>query len=195
MKTWICNLNLIKQATNTPLDAISAVFSLLAIGLAFFIPRRIMVNQMYSDLVREYRSTEMGAAIVAMFHFFGHDCKNDVSNIHREYIKRYKKQIGNKPPEDIDFSKTLHFQRRMLSQFYSDMAMLYYEHRIFGLSKRKLKYWFTPNEVKLLGLLLYMVEPAKERFIQADDVTDAPDDDTPMNHLIKRLYDEVEGWE
>jgi hypothetical protein len=193
MEQWFCNL--VKQAKCTPLDMVSAVFSIIAILLAWFIPRRIMINQLYAELVREYRSTEMGAAILAIFHFFVHDCQNDISNIHSKYIEKYEKQIASHNPEKIDFSKTLHFQRRLLAQFYSDMAMLHYEHRVFGLSKRKLKTWITPNEVKLLGLLLYMVEPAKLCFIQADDVTDAPDDDIPMNRLIKRLYDEVEGWE
>jgi hypothetical protein len=135
----------------------------------------------------------MGVAILAIFHFFANDCNNDVLSIHDEYINNYKKEMGSRPPEDIGFSKTLHFQRRMLSQFYSDMAMLHYRYRIFGLSKRELKAWFTPNEVKLLGILLYMAEPAKECFIEANDVTDVPDDDIPMNHLIKRLYDEIEG--
>jgi hypothetical protein len=184
--------NLIKQAVCTPLDVISAGLSFIAVILAVSIPFRIMVNQLYSDLVRDYRSTEMGAAVLAVFHFFVYDCKNDVSNIHGEYIKKYNEQIRNHPFEKIDFSRTLHFQRRLLSQFYTDMAELYWGHKFFDLSKRKLKNWFTPSEVKLLGILLYMVNPAKEVFVQADDITEPPDDDTPMNRLLKRLYDTVE---
>jgi hypothetical protein len=193
MEQWFCNL--VKQAKCTPLDMVSAVFSIIAILLAWFIPHRIMINQLYAELVHEYRSTEIGTAIWAILHFFVHDCQNDVSNIHSKYIDKYEKQIVSQDPEKIDFSKTLHFQRRLLAQFYSDMAMLRYEYRGFRLSKRKLKDWFTPNEVKLLGILLYMAEPAKEVFIQAGDVTELPDDDTPMNRWIKRLYDEVEEWE
>jgi hypothetical protein len=154
-----------------------------------------MVNQLYSDMVRDYRSTEMGAAVLAVFHFFVHDCKNDVSNIYGEYIKKYNEQIGNFPSEKIDFSKTLHFQRRLLSQFYTDMAELYCGYKFFDTSKRKLKNWFTPNEVKLLQILIYMVKPAKEVFVQADDITELPDDDTPMNRLLKRLYNTVEDME
>jgi hypothetical protein len=190
----ICFVERIPGAAScNPLDVISIVLSLFALVLAWLIPRRIMVNQLYSELLHEYRGTEMGAAIWAIFHFFTHDCKNDVSNIRSEYIAKYNKQIGNQDSEKIDPAKTLHFQRRLLSQFYSDMAALHYEHGLLGLSKRKLKSWFTPNEVKLLSILLYMAEPAREVFIQANDVPEPPDDDIPMNRLIKRLYDEVEG--
>jgi hypothetical protein len=178
-----------------PLDAIGIVLSFFALVFALSIPRRIMVNQLYSELLQEYRGTEMGVAILAIFHFFTHDCKNDVSNIRSEYNDKYTKQICNQYFEKIDFSKTLHFQRRLLSQFYADLAMLRYEYRFFGLSKRKLKAWFTPNEVKLLGVLLYMTDQAKKVFIQANDVPEPPDDNIPMNQLIKRLYDEVAGCE
>jgi hypothetical protein len=190
----ICFLKKIPSAAYcNPLDAIGIVFSFSALVFAFLIPRRIMVNQLYSELLHEYRGTEMGAAIWAIFYFFTHDCKNDVSNIRSEYIDKYKKQIENRDSEKIDPAKTLHFQRRLLSQFYYDMAALRYEHRFPGLPKRKLKDWFTPNEVKLLSILLYMAEPAKEVFIQANNIPEPPDDDIPMNRLIKRLYDEVEG--
>ncbi|MDR0601471.1 MAG: hypothetical protein LBG42_03750 [Treponema sp.] len=140
MEQWLCNL--VKQAKCTPLDAIGIVLSLFALGFAWFIPRRIMVNQMYANLVQEYRTAEMGTAILAIFYFFAHDCNNNVSNIHRAYIDKYKKQVTARLSEKIDlidFSRTLHFQRRQLAQFYSDMAMLRYNYRFLGLSKRKIQ--------------------------------------------------------
>jgi hypothetical protein len=154
-----------------------------------------MVNQMYADFVKEYRSTEMGAAILTIFKFFVKDCKNNVANIYDKYKEKYKDQITNKSSEDIDFSKTLHFQRRLLSQFYFSMALLRYEHHFPRLSTKKLKIWMTSSEAKLLSILLYMVKPASEVFERAGDIPESPEDDVPMNCLLHKLYEEVDGWE
>jgi hypothetical protein len=61
--------------------------------MAFCIPRRIMINQLYADLVQEYRSAEMGAAILAIFRFYIRDCKEDVGLIDSTYKEKYEIQI------------------------------------------------------------------------------------------------------
>ncbi|MDR0683779.1 MAG: hypothetical protein LBF83_01430 [Spirochaetaceae bacterium] len=178
------------------LSAISAVFSFIALILAYHIPHRVMVNQIYSDLVKEYRSPEMGGAILAIFRFYVKDCQNNVHAINEEYKKKYEKQI-NKPLEgdkSINYAGTLHFQRRLVAQFYYDMARLRYEER---LPTKHLREWFTPREVTLLAIILHMVDASLGLFEEAHDVPEPPDmeDGVLLNKRIHKLYEEVEGWE
>jgi hypothetical protein len=193
MMTALCILNYIQCNLLEVLTLLTAVLTLV---VAFYIPRRITVNQIYADFVKEYRSAEIGGAVFAIFDFFVNTCKNKVENIHDEYIDKYNDQIKNNPSKDsIDYPKTLHFQRRLVSQFYFSMAMLRYEYRFPRLSTKNLKIWMTPSEVKLLDILLYMAKPASEVFERAGDLPEPPEDDVPMNRLLYKLYEEVEGWE
>jgi hypothetical protein len=110
------------------------------------------VNQIFADLLREYRSSEMGAATLSVFRFY----KDNSNDIDGKYKEIYDEQIKNKlkGKEHIDYSQTLHFQRRLIAQFYSNLAYLRYTMRFPRLSTKQLRYWFTPNEVKLLGIIL-----------------------------------------
>jgi len=185
------------------LDKLQLIITILTLVIAIitliFI-NKIMVNQIYANLIADYRSPEMGAAILALFNFYKKDCKLKVSKIKKRYIKRYKKEVKpllkkvkkHQKPQKADFSNTLHFQRRMVAQFYFDMAVLRFEHCFLTrLSKRILKKWFTPNDVKLLSLILYMAKPAKKVFIEVDSLSEPPENNVPMNVLIRKLYDLV----
>jgi hypothetical protein len=172
------------------LDVLTFIVSVSALAAAIHIPRQIMRNQMYADLVKEYRSTEMGAAVLAIFCFFKKDCRQNMETVCEKYEELYERQI-KKPLEEgkpVHFSQTLHFQRRLVSQFYADMAFLHFERR---LTKKQMEYWFTPNETKLLSILLHMVKPAQKVFEQVDSIPDPPESGAPMNELLFRLYEEV----
>jgi hypothetical protein len=123
-------------------------------------------------MIKEYRSAEMGGAIFSIFSFYVTDCKNNIHAIAGEYKKKYEEQIG-KPfgkGESINYAGTLHFQRRLIAQFYSDLARLRYEERFPRLSMKCLRQWFTPREATLLALILHMVKPAITVFKEARDV-------------------------
>jgi hypothetical protein len=191
----------------------------VALAAAFIIPGKIMSNQIFADLVKEYRSCEMGGAILSIFHFYKHDCGKNIENIGDkctipgEYRKKYGKQIGDKlgdkkqansspgDKEPIDYAHTLHFQRRLIAQFYSNLAYHHYKRCIFTrITKKQLKYWFTPNEVQLLAIILHMVKPAKDTFEEAGDVSGLPEKlknyekDVPMNKLLHDLYKDSKQW-
>ncbi len=78
------------------LTLIVAIATLLATIVtcifAFFIPKRIMLNQLFADLCAEYRTPEMGGAIFALFSFYD-KCKGNINN---EYINIYESQIQTK---------------------------------------------------------------------------------------------------
>jgi hypothetical protein len=168
--------------------------------VAIHIPKRIMINQIYADLIQDYRSPEMGGAILAIFRFYVKDCKNNTAIIASKYKEKYNEQIMKplKAGKPIDYANTLHFQRRLVFHFYWHMALFRYEQYFSRLSTKKLKLWFTPNEVKLLAILLHMVEPAEAVFEKANDDLKPPESKAPANqmiHLINKLYNEVKYWE
>jgi hypothetical protein len=180
------------------MSVIQVILAIVAIIVAIGIPRRIMMNQLYSELVKEYRSVEMGAAVLSIFHFFVADCNCDIAAIESEYIKKYTKQIEEplKRGERVDYAGTLHFQRRLVFQFYSDMSMLRYKRCCPKLSTKDMRRWFTPKEVQLLTILLYMVKPARAVFEEADEVPEPPEpEDIFMYDPIYKLYEEVKTWE
>jgi hypothetical protein len=168
--------------------------SLVTLIVAFLIPNKVMVNQIFAGLIASYRNPEMGAAILALFHFYKKDCNCDISKIEEKYRERYQKEVEPllKEGKGADFSNTLHFQRRMVTQFYFNMAVLRFEHCFLTrLRLKKLKTWFTSNDIKLLSLILHMAKPAEKVFIKIDDLSEPPRDNVPMNKLIHKLYDEV----
>jgi hypothetical protein len=196
----ICNflkfLNNHNEVIQILLSVITVILSIIAIRAARYIPHRIMVNQRYSDMMKEYRSTEMGTAIFSIFHFYVQDCKNNSDAIAGKYKEKYDGQIKEplEKGKEINYSGTLHFQRRLVAQFYFDLARLRYEDR---LPVKHLREWFTPREVTLLAIILHMVEPAKTVFEEARDVPEPPDmeDEVLMNKWIYKLYEEAEGLE
>jgi hypothetical protein len=97
-----------------------------------------MVNQLYAGLFQEYRSPEMGAAILSIFRFYCKDCGNSTANIAEEYKNKYEEQIENplKNKQTVDYANTLHFQRRLVSQFYWNMAELRYKRHFPRLSTK-----------------------------------------------------------
>jgi hypothetical protein len=180
---------------------VANVFTILgfivAVIAAFYIPRKIMVDQIYADLVSEYRTPEMGGAILSLIHFFTEDCGRSVDRIAVEYKNRYDKEIGRelRAHHPISFAETLHFQRRLLAHFYWDMADSRYNYHFPRLSKKQLQGFMTENEKKLLNLILHMGIASTKVMIDIDSIDLAPEDDIKMNNLIHRLYEEVEEWD
>jgi len=176
------------------LACFSLIISITTLCVAVYIPHRIMINQIFAGLLASYRSPEMGAAILAIFHFYTKDCGKDPQNIAAAYEKKYNEQIKEKlqTEKEIAFSQTLHFQRRLVAQFYFHMAVFRYNYCcIVRLSKKNMRTWFMPDDAKLLGLILHMAEPAHRVFIDAGEVSPPYKDETPMNELICKLYNEV----
>jgi hypothetical protein len=175
---------------------VTLVATIIALFLAYRIPGKIMVNQLYSNLEVEYRSPEMGAAILALFHFFVEECNGDIKTINDEYQKKYEEQIGKylKSGEKTDFSHTLHFQRRLVAQFYYSLARLRFDYGCYRLSTDKLKKWFTRNENKLLSIILHLAEPASNVFIKSEIIPPPPQaqkEEVYMYKMIYKLYNEI----
>lgn len=169
---------------------IQCVLSVVACILAWIIPEKIKWEQTYNSLCDVYRSTEYGAAVQAIVDFFVFDCSKDVSKIPSEYRKRFlydfypklkvdssdislddcrKAHIDLSNKEDMtDDSKVLHYQRRLLVQFFYEIDLC--ANSIF-IGKRRIEKDYTSKEADILKILFYIDEAIKDDPVLMKDIS------------------------
>ncbi|AEF82859.1 hypothetical protein [Leadbettera azotonutricia] len=203
----MCYINV--NALKNIFEILALIVSIAALIIACCIPHRVMVNQIYADLLSQYRSTEMGAAIFSVFQFYVNECKRNPALIAEKYKKRYKEEIKDKLPksdaeencgneyQEINFQNTLHFKRRLIEQWYFHLATLRYDYKFMNLRARKLKEDFTYVESRLLLIIYYMGLAAKGLFEDSGDIDPPIDcgDTNGIEQKIYKLYEESVNWE
>ncbi|MDR2588781.1 MAG: hypothetical protein LBC67_05075 [Spirochaetales bacterium] len=197
MKKMICYLNNLAGKVSNIAACAGAAAAVTAAFLAVYIPRRILINQLYADMVSQYRSPQMGYAVFSLFAFYHYDCRGQQALIKEKYIERYKAEIYNelhKPQRERICAPeaALHFQRRLVAYFYWDLAKLCLEARFPGLSKKHVRQFITPSERNVMSLVLHTSEAAAACFLPCDTLADPPEDEAAMNQLIQQLYEKTE---
>ena len=175
-----------------------AAAALTAVVLAIRIPRRILINQLYADLVAAYRSPQMGYAVLSLFAFYD-ECRGNPEVIKQKYRERYDAEIKSglnsarkEGPAALD--ETLHFQRRLVAYFYWDLARLHLDVPVPRLSKKQIQQFIGANERNVMSIVLQMSEANEACFVKPGTVHEPPDDDAAMHQLIKQLYEKTEDW-
>ena len=175
-------------------STVQIILSVLACFLACFIPRTISWEQRYSQLLADYRGHDYGAAVLGITMFFNKCCNNDINKIEKKYREIYQAQFKNQWNPDKDNYKpevpndqNLHFQRRLLTQFYWDLDQCAISHYI---SKKRIQKDFTTKEANLLKILYYMNDASQEDGIYMDIKTDDRLTPNPqsINKYIKHIY-------
>ena len=160
------------------------ILSITGICVAIYIPEKIAWNQMYSNLLSEYRSYDFAIAVQGIIEFFAIDCKSDTSKIKEKYKERFLKEIygienrvnnideirskHNIQLLENDSDKTLHFQRRLLTQFYAGLNVCS-ESSWVG-SDKVLKD-FTKSEANIIRILYLINEAIDEDEILYKDIS------------------------
>jgi len=117
---------------------ISAICALAAVVSALFAvkshrsAKKVVVNQTLLELGNDYRSPQMGYAIKQLWDYYR---KYGEENFVREYEKIRKDEDNwvsslDKNKRSQAVQNTLHFQRRLVSQFYQHLANLYVNKRL-----------------------------------------------------------------
>jgi hypothetical protein len=180
------------------ISILSLVTACIALCAAWIIPQIIMLNQQYAELVAAYRSTEMGTAIYSIFDFYKNICKSE-DKIYDFYTTQSKKDFEDfYKNKNFDLSKTLHFKRRLVDQYFWLVGDLVFgESRLIRLPKRKLRDWFTENESNLINIILRMNEAARDIEIKVN----LPEyhfnnnrQKAMMDNIREKLYKESKKW-
>ena len=167
---------------NDVMNIIQTVCAIASAILAYFIPERIKWAQSYENLGSDYRGCDYAAAVQGIVEFYVVECKNDANKIRDMYEKRFLKEIygvnlskeKNRSNEEIfenvkkkkclnlskdnslmDNNKILHFQRRLLAQFFCDLDVCA---RHFFIGKRRVQKDYTSREADIIKILILIGE-------------------------------------
>ena len=111
-----------------------------------------MKFQRYTSLSSTYMSMQ---CVIAFFH---HDCGCDVEKISKKYRERFDDDFSG-DWRDIEINKTLHYQRRLLNDYFLELEMC----RELSWYLRKIirKDW-TTSEAYVCKILVYMNKAVDE---------------------------------
>lgn len=187
-----CNCG--KFGASEVFSLIQIIVGVVAIFLAVYIPKKLSWEQMYTQLLTEYYSYDFAAAVQGIVFFFYEDCDCDFKKVKKKYVEKFNAQFERNVtnPENYKFSvpndQNLHFQRRLLTQFY---CLLDQCARSKYIGKNRVQRDFTTKEANLLKILYYMNIAAESDEIYMDISTD--DRLTPhakgINAYIKHVYE------
>lgn len=134
------------------IDNLPLLISVFSLAVAIWIPVKIKWEQEYQSLLDTYMSIDYAIAYQGVIEFFSCDCKNDVNLIKEKYLEHFKKEISEKYGK-IDKDNCLHFQRRLLSQFFFQVNECA---QSFIIGKNRVMKDFTASEAELIKILIYM---------------------------------------
>ncbi len=194
----------VKGFLDTALPIIQTIAAILACVLAVYIPKKISWEQMYSQLLSDYCGYDFGAAVMGVVFFFNQDCKCDVEKIPQKYADWFEKQFYNQKEKyrnkqtnhkfdnvkvkyKIPNDQNLHYQRRLLTQFY---FLLDQCARSPFIGKRRVQKDFSSKEANLLKVLYYMNLAAESSDVFMDIGVDdrIPPNPKSINKYIKHIY-------
>lgn len=172
------------------LTILQTILSLAACILAFWLPKKIKWEQMYSQLISDYCGYDFGAAVMGIVLFFHNDCCNNIDNISSRYKDRFYKDFSleNSTEISLDNDKNLHLQRRLLVQFYCQLDLCA---RSVFIGKRRVQKDFSSKEANLLKILYYMNEAANKEPIFMDISTEERirNNKNGINSYISHIYE------
>lgn len=107
--------------------AIAAIASSLFAGCVWKIVKRTMIHQALLDVQKDYRSPQMHYAVRTLWDFYREHGEDMFVEEYEKIRKKEDKWVSNKEKQKrIEFEQaTLHYQRKLISQFYQHLATLY----------------------------------------------------------------------
>jgi len=131
-----------------------AVFALVISASAFiwswYFSRKTEKKQLLSELLKEYREKEMGEALRSLWILYKQQGE-DEEKLRKAYIENVKE---NKP---------IHYERRLASQYFQQLA-LYYNEGLLPINLIK-KVW-TVEDLSIIEKILYPLEKALEEYYE-----------------------------
>jgi hypothetical protein len=193
-----------------PIDMLSLAASILGLIIALVtlyvawrIPHQIMISQRYTELLSEYRTTEMGDAIYSILDFFVNECGKDANKITEKYKALFKNEIEkNRASLEYEPSKTLHFKRRLVDHFFWLLGDIMFNRNYpIKIPREQIRRYFTANERHLLLILERMNRAARSKecwldasAIENDKCECSSDSSSPMTEYRKKLLEESKQW-
>lgn len=169
---------------------IQIIISLLTLGFTIWIPIKVSWEQQYSSLLDEYRGFDYAIAYQGIVQFFANECGGDMERVKEVYKNRFLDELENRKPEEIKKEQCLHFQRRLLAQFFWQLNECTNHHVI---TKKRIARDFSNAEANLVKILIYMGEAIDNDEIMYKDISSAatakrPDHLRGQNKGLSEMY-------
>lgn len=166
----------------------SVIISFVALIVTISIPVQVMKFQRYTGLMSTYMSFGFAHALQSVIKFFYKDCNCDVERIPEEYKKRFESDF-DVMSEDKDIENILHYQRRLLNDFFLELEMC--RESSWVLRRRIRKDW-TTSEAFICKILIYMNKAVDEDPEMFMDIASIKYERMPkvkgLNEYLARLY-------
>lgn len=166
---------------STVCSIISTVFAILAVVLAYLIPEKIKWEQLYNTLLTEYMSYDFAVANQSIIEFFYTECKKDYTKIKEKSEQHYINEVLNRK-DGITPENTLHFQRRLLTDFY--WLLDYCAHSKF-IGEKRVSQDFTKGDCNLIKIVFWMNKATDESELLYKDIS--VDERIPRHKSIKGI--------
>lgn len=151
----------------SPSDVISIIISIITLIATVYIPEKIKWEQTYSALIMQYISYDFARALQGIVEFFNKECNQDVSLIKEKYEIHFQKEMN----DNTRASDTiLHFQRRLLAQFYTQLDLCA-QTPAYYIGKKRVQKDFTINEANVVRVLFFMGKAVEDSEILYKDIS------------------------
>ena len=137
--------------------------------------------QVLADVLMEYRSAEMLHGVRALWDFYRKHT-DDLVDAYQAQLQQDSTTIANLPPDKtLDAEKaTLHFKRRLVSQFYQLLAGLY---ELNVIPKHILYTYWSEGDLRIIPKILMPLEISLAKTLSNPS-------DSPGFKRLQKLYDD-----
>ena len=169
-------------------DCISILIAFATLLVTISIPIQIMKFQRYLNLMPTYMGFDVANAQKGVIDFFHDDCNCDVERIPVEYKRRFLHDFN--PNNHIDKIDILHYQRRLLNDFFFELEKCRESSWIL---KRWIERNWTSSEAWVVKILIFMnaaVDNDPELYKDISSIKHAPMPKTKgLNKHLEKFYD------
>lgn len=146
---------------------IPIIISLLTLFITIYIPKKLAWEQFYNTLISEYRSIVFGKAVQNIIRFYINTCDSDISRIQKEYEQIFRKEIED---SEICNENTLHYDRRLLAQFFIDLDKCA-KTRWYYIGKKRVLKDFTKGTQNIVKILYFMNNAVENSSLMYKEIT------------------------
>ena len=155
------------------ITALVAIGALVAAVIAWLLSKRTFRYQLINELLKEYRSKEMGSSIRRLREYFKEECQSNQDALVQKYIEDYKKEQGD---------DSIHNNRRAVSLFFLQLSTLAKDSYI---RKTAYEIW-KRSDLEIIETIIAPIEMKAMRVIlNRQPILDEPNYPTYMKEMLK----------
>lgn len=167
---------------------LSFFVSLIVLVVAFFIPRRMLVNQLFSELIKEFRTEKFSKSLEVLWDFYQLIFEEKVFSLRTVSIES---QIILRNFDRSHRKQEIDDARRIVALFYQNMGYLKYYGILFSrLTYRRIKKFFDIYQFALISVLIPLQLVAKP----LEDENEIPKRVNVNKVYLLKLYKRTCGW-